>query len=65
MAQDDGVNLLRVKRKTVVAVDGFLAVALEQTAFEQQFLAVHLDLIHRAGGSARGAEEVDFHVCEG
>ena len=29
VAQDDGVNLLRVERETAVAVDGFFAVALE------------------------------------
>jgi hypothetical protein len=37
-------------------------VALEQAAFQQQFFAVHLEEIHRAGGGARRAEVVDFHA---
>jgi hypothetical protein len=61
VAQDDGVNGLWIERKAAVAVDGFLAVALEQTAFEQKFFAVDLEEIHRAGGGAGGAEVVDFH----
>jgi hypothetical protein len=61
VAQDDGVNLLRVERKTAVALDGFLAVALEEAAFEQQPFAVDLEQVHRAGGGARRAEEVDLH----
>jgi len=61
VAQDDGVNLLRIERETAVALDGFLAMALEETAFEQQPFAVDLEQIHRAGGGARRAEEVDLH----
>jgi hypothetical protein len=38
--------------------------ALEQAAFEQQPFAVDLDEIHGAGGSARRAEEMDFHVAQ-
>ena len=68
VAQDDGVHLLRVEGKTAVAVGGFLAVALEEAAFEQQPFAVDLDEIHRAGGGARRAEEMDFHgefmICD-
>ena len=61
VAQDDGVNLPRVERKAAVALDGFLAMALEEAAFEQQPFAVDLEQIHRAGGGARRAEEVDLH----
>jgi hypothetical protein len=61
VTQDDGVNLLRVERKAAIALDGFLAVALKEAAFEQQPLAVDLEQIHRAGGGARRAEEVDLH----
>jgi hypothetical protein len=61
VAQDDGINLLRVERKTTVALDGFLAVALKEAAFEQQPPAVDLDQVHRTGGGARRAEEVDLH----
>jgi hypothetical protein len=61
VAQNDGVNLLRIKRKIFIELLGFLAMALEQTTFEQQFFAVDPDEIHRAGGGSRRAEEVDFH----
>ena len=61
VAQDNGINLLRVERKAAVALDGFLTVALEEAAFEQQPLAVDFEQIHRAGGGARRAEEVDLH----
>jgi hypothetical protein len=61
VAQDDGVNQLRVEWKAAVALDGFLAVALEEAAFEQQPLAIDLDEIHRTSGGARRAEEVDLH----
>jgi len=54
-------NLPRVERKAAVALDGFFAVALEEAAFEQQPFAVDLDEIHRTGGGARRAEEVDLH----
>ena len=63
VAQDDGVNLLRVERKAAVALDGFLAMALKEAAFEQQAFAVDLEQIHRAGGGARRAEEMDFHAA--
>jgi hypothetical protein len=36
-------------------------VALEEAAFEQQPPAVDLDQIHRAGGGARRAKEMDLH----
>jgi hypothetical protein len=62
MAQDDGVHLPRIERHDFIELLRFLAVALEQTAFEQKFLAVDLDEIHGAGGGARRAEEMDFHV---
>jgi hypothetical protein len=61
VAQDDGVNLPRVERKTAVALDGFLAMALKKAAFEQQSLAIDFEQKHRAGGGARRAEEVDLH----
>ena len=61
MAQDHGVNLPRVERKTAVALRGFLTMPLEQTAFEQEPFAVDLEEIHRAGGGARRPQEMDFH----
>ncbi len=64
VAQDDGVNLPRVEGKAAVALDGFLAMALEEAAFEQQPPAVDFEQIHRAGGGARCAEEVDLHAAD-
>ena len=61
MAQDDGVHLPRVERQNFIELLRFLAMALEQSAFEQQLFAVDLDEIHGAGGGARRAEEMDFH----
>jgi hypothetical protein len=65
VAQHDGVDLPGVKGKTAVALDGFVAVALEQAAFEQQPPAVHFQQIHGTGGGARGAEKMDFHAPQG
>src|ERR1035438_10040250 len=61
VAQHHGVHLLGVEWKTTIALDGFLAAALEQTAFEQQPLAVDLEKIHRTGRGAGCAEAVDLH----
>jgi hypothetical protein len=58
------INLLRIERKGTVALDGFFAMALEQTAFEQQPFAIDLEQIHRAGGRARRAEELDSHGAD-
>ena len=43
MAQDDGVHLLRVERQNSIERFRFLAMALKQSTFEQQFFAVDLD----------------------
>ena len=64
MAQQDRVNLLGVKGKLAVALDGFRALALEQAALQQQLLTVELEQKHRAGGRAGGAQEVDSHPPE-
>ena len=64
VAQDNGVNRFWVEREIFIELLRFLAVALEQSAFEQKFFAVDLDQIHRAGGGARRAEEMEFHVRE-
>jgi len=61
VAQDHGVNLPRVEGKAAVTLGGLLAMPLEQAAFEQEPLAVDLDQVHRAGGGAGGAEEMNFH----
>jgi len=62
MAQDDGVHQSRVERQNFIELLRFLAMTLEQTAFEQQLFTVDLDEIHRTGRCARRAEEIDFHA---
>jgi hypothetical protein len=62
VAQSHGVNLAGIKWETTVALNGFLAVPLEQTAFEQQTFAVDLNEVHGASGGSRGSEEMDVHV---
>ena len=62
VAQNDGVHGFWVEWKIFVERFRFLAMTLEQPALQQQLFAVDLDEIHRAGRSARRAEEVDFHA---
>jgi hypothetical protein len=61
MAQDNGVQLLRIERKTAISLDGILAPSLEQAAFEQQSLPTDFDQVKRAGSCASGPEKVDKH----
>ena len=61
VAQDDGINRSWIERKIRVALGGFLAMPLEKATFEQQPFAIDLEQIHRAGGGARRAEEMDLH----
>ena len=61
MAYNDGIQLARIERECFIELFRFLTVTLEQTAFEQKFFAVHFEQIHRAGGGAGRAEEMDFH----
>src|SRR5581483_12478326 len=61
VAEDDGIDLFRIERKTTIAPGRFFPMALEKAAFEQQFFPVDLEEIHRAGRRAGGAEKVDFH----
>ena len=65
VAEHDAIDRLRVERKCAIALDGFLAFALEESAFEQQPFAVDLEQVHGAGGGARGAEKVDSHARKG
>src|SRR5690606_1193425 len=44
-----------------IAINGFIAFALEQSAFEQQPFAIDLEQIHGTRGGPRGSEEVDAH----
>ena len=46
VAQHHRVHLPRIKREIAIALEGFLAPALEQAAFEQQPPAVDFQQIH-------------------
>jgi hypothetical protein len=61
VAQNYGVNLLWVEKKTPIALHRIVPFALEESAFEQQSLAIDFDQILRAGCCASGAEKVDEH----
>ena len=61
VAQHRRVHLLRIKREIAIALEGFLAPALEQTAFEQQPTPVDFQQIHRTRRRARCAKEVNQH----
>jgi hypothetical protein len=61
VAQNRNVNLFWIKWEATIAGGFLLAMALEETAFEQQFLAVDLEEIHGAGRGASSAEKVDLH----
>jgi hypothetical protein len=61
VAQNHGMNLLRVERKIAVAVGHFFAMALKKSAFEEKVFAVDFEKVHGAGGSSCGSEEVDSH----
>jgi hypothetical protein len=61
VAQHHRVQFLRGEREIAIALDGFVALALEQSTFEQQPLAVDFEKIHRTRGRARGAKEMNLH----
>src|SRR6266513_3173974 len=61
VAEHDCVERLRVEWKITVALDGFVAFALEQPAFEEEALLIDFEQKEGAGCGAGGAEEVDLH----
>jgi hypothetical protein len=46
MTENDGVDLFWIKGKLAIALDRFLALALEEAAFKQQAVAVNFEEIH-------------------
>jgi hypothetical protein len=61
VTQYHGIHGTRIEGEVAVPRDGFFAMALEQSAFPQQPLVVHLEQKHRTRSRARGAVEMDFH----
>jgi hypothetical protein len=64
VAQHHRVNLPGIEREVPIALGGFLAMALEQTAFHEQPFAIDFEQVHGPGGGARRAEKMDFHGLE-
>ena len=52
VAEDDRVDLVRVKREVAVALPGFLAAALVQPAVEQDLVVADFEQVHRPGDAA-------------
>ena len=43
MAEDNGIDLLRIERKIAITLDGFVTFALEQAAFEEEALLIDFE----------------------
>jgi hypothetical protein len=61
MAEDDGIELLRIEREIAITLEGFVTFALKESAFEQEPLLIDFEEEHRSSRRAGGAEEVDLH----
>src|SRR6266513_817425 len=61
VAEDNGIELLRIEREIAITLDGFVTFALEQPAFEEEALLIDFEQKEGAGCGAGGAEEVDLH----
>jgi hypothetical protein len=61
VAQDHGVNLLRIEREIAVAAGHLFAMALKESAFEEKAFAVDFKKVHGAGRSSGGSKEVNAH----
>ena len=62
VAQYQRIHGRRIEREMFVPLLHLGAMALEQSAFQQDLFAVDLDQVHRAGGGPRRAEVVDLHA---
>jgi len=61
VGQDDLVDRAGVVRRLAVALKGFLALALEQAAVQQDAVAVDFEEVLRAGDRPRRTVERDSH----
>ncbi len=61
VAEDNSMDRRGIKREMTIAFDGFGALSLEKTTFHQNSLLVYFEQVHRPGGGASGAEEMDSH----
>ena len=58
--EEDAVDRTGIDGQLAVALEGLLAVALVETAIEEDAQAVDIDDVHRAGGGARGPLELNI-----
>jgi len=65
VAEDDGVELGGFEGEVLVDVVGFFAVALVESAVEEDAFAVDFDEVAGSGGGAGGAVEGDVHAGGG
>ena len=61
MGEHDEVDGLWIKGEILVPLNGVLSASLIEPAIEQDALAIDLDQMLRAGGSACGTAKGDFH----
>ena len=61
MREQHGLDGPSVDLQMAILLVGFFAAALRHAAVEQVLLAVHLEMMHRAGHFAGCATEGEFH----
>jgi len=61
--QHHGIDLGGVEGQVAVALECNLALALVESAVQQQVAPIDAKEVHRAGHRAGGAPELDVHAC--
>jgi hypothetical protein len=61
MRQDNRINVATIERHVAVAVKGFFAAALIQTAVQQNPPVPHSDQVHRAGHGSSRTPKLNMH----
>jgi hypothetical protein len=61
VGEDHVVDGLRINRKVAVLFERLFAVALVQSAIEQDALAARFNEVHGSGSRLRGSEKRYFH----
>ena len=65
VAEDDGVDLVRMEGEVAVALPGLLAAALVQSAVEEDFVVADLQQVHRTGHAAGRPPEGECRLGRG
>jgi hypothetical protein len=61
MTQHRCINFRRIKRKSAISLDGFIASTLVKPTFKQDLLAIDLDEVHRTRRSTGGSDKLNVH----